>query len=529
LSFNIMAQWEMVQKTGLASTATSLNYYNGTLFCSTSGGLYYSTSNNGDDWMIYNNLTLNISDFDVTKDGFEIAVVANTANKSRIIKRNGSSWDTLFSGSTKWMHEFFEHENGGKVFWFVGGWDVDGIYRSADSGVTWTLYNTMSVIEDKPSASTIGLCKASSNRFIARKFMTLSNGLLVCAYKNVIQYSNDNGVTWHWRYGNYLLNTAQSNIGGISEREYNGKNFFFLSTDVTSGGFYRMGYSPISIDSFAYNWTATGENLPVNGGSSVSHVSAGDSLLFATGMLGLNVSYNNGLDFSTSVLDNILATNVGGELKVFGNNLYTLRSGDIYRYNLTDGISWNNAELADTSYNSINFMYNVTRYGNLYYVVLPKDSAMPNRDQIINGLTARNDIASITGNVSVSSLTNASKIISGLNSDQNYTLYSVVKSKVLTYSPITSLSFTTKSIPTQISQFKESKVNVYPNPASELLLIETNDIVNVNIVNSAGIKVKQINNVSGNITIDISTLYKGSYFVIIESPISRTIRKVLIY
>jgi len=529
ISYHLMGQWDTLQKTGMAVSPSSLRMFNDTLFAVTNQGLYFSASKNGDDWSLYNNLSLNTFDFDITSDGFQIAVVYNVANKSRIIKRNGNNWDTLFAGSTKWLNEFYEHQDKGKKYWFASAWNADGIYRSADSGATWTLYNTISANEDLTTAPTTGLAEFSSNRLIASKFLTLSNDILVCAYKNVLQYSTDNGLSWHWRYGDYMLNTEESNIGRISERSYNGQKYFFMSTDVTSASFYRMGHCSISIDSLGVYWTEKGSDIPINGASSVSHVSAGDSLIFATGKAGMNVSYNNGDNFSTSIVDNLTTSTFGSELYNFDDFIYVTNNGNTYRYSLKEGINWTKALLADTTYNSINFQYNASRYGNLYYVVLPEDSLAPSRTQILNGKTAGNITATIKGNTAVIKGINAFTLINGLSDETNYVLYSVIKSKVLTYSTVINQTFRTKAMPTSIANYNDFNLKVYPNPTCDYLFVETTEPCTISIVNTMGILERKLNNIEGSVKIDINHLSKGAYIIIIEGNTSTKTQKIVIY
>ena len=73
--------------------------------------------------------------------------------------------------------------------------------------------------------------------------------------------------------------------------------------------------------------------------------------------------------------------------------------------------------------------------------------------------------------------------------------------------------------------FSETNFNLYPNPATKSLTIETSKNATVEIVNMQGQLVKAIPNISNKTSIDISGLQDGMYFVKLTTDEGSVVRK----
>ncbi len=75
-----------------------------------------------------------------------------------------------------------------------------------------------------------------------------------------------------------------------------------------------------------------------------------------------------------------------------------------------------------------------------------------------------------------------------------------------------------------------SKFNVYPNPATSVIFIESvmNETAQVNIVDITGRSVKQFETTNNVSTVSIQDINKGIYFVIIEQDGSRMVEKLVV-
>lgn len=119
-------------------------------------------------------------------------------------------------------------------------------------------------------------------------------------------------------------------------------------------------------------------------------------------------------------------------------------------------------------------------------------------------------------------------ILSGLDPETEYDLYVIavcdLNEALISYSP--PVSFTTGIL--GASSFETIIFSATPNPASELVFVETNvTIENVEIYNMLGQKVLQNSPLSNEFTLNVSNLEKGTYFIRATSNNLVTTKKLL--
>ncbi len=97
--------------------------------------------------------------------------------------------------------------------------------------------------------------------------------------------------------------------------------------------------------------------------------------------------------------------------------------------------------------------------------------------------------------------------------------------------------FTTKQLPkptignnTVVEQVRTTKFNVFPNPSSDILFIETmgNNVDKLEIMNLLGEKVLEMNNLGNNPQINVSEIKSGIYIVNIYNKNGKSTEKVMI-
>jgi hypothetical protein len=103
--------------------------------------------------------------------------------------------------------------------------------------------------------------------------------------------------------------------------------------------------------------------------------------------------------------------------------------------------------------------------------------------------------------------------------------------KGLSYYRITQVDFNGKQevfpvMTIQIQSFHD--IEIYPNPVSDVLNINLNTSGMLFIYNSTGQLVQQQLLIGGNTLFDIRNFQKGLYFFVIQSPVDRISKQVLI-
>jgi hypothetical protein len=394
-----------------------------------------------------------------------------------------------------------------------------------DSGDAWTVYNTVSPVENGT-----GLADYSGNRLVALNFSKLANGFVVCKYKNSIQLSEDNGETWTWRIGNYAVNLGQSNIGSLFEHEFDGKNYLHLMTDVTSAGLWSTGFSEVT-DTVGKEWVEAGYGIQrKTTGTSISGTSYTDSLIFATGLVDISVSHDNGATYRT-INDNLsdLSNLSNSCLQAVEDRLYCIMSNkEVYYYDLTVGVNWNaTPTLSDTTTASVNINYEADRYGLVYWVIVPTGSSAPTAKQIVEGKNADDIPLMLSGSADVVANSPGANLINNLNANTEYDLYTVVESKILKTTPVHKLSFKTKDDVNTDNISNADILSFYPNPNDGEFVIDAgNETVMVTITNIKG-EIVYENLISGESLVN-TDLNFGIYIINIKGDKLNLIEKLVI-
>lgn len=77
---------------------------------------------------------------------------------------------------------------------------------------------------------------------------------------------------------------------------------------------------------------------------------------------------------------------------------------------------------------------------------------------------------------------------------------------------------------------EENNIEIYPNPASSNIYVETGDNeCDILIYNSLGQIVKTMSSVSGKVSVDVNDMNSGIYFIKIKGSSLNEVRNVVIY
>ena len=157
----------------IRATITSMNVYGNTLYCTTSNGRYYYTTD-GVYWSIIQNTnTINFADYLLISNN---KIIMSTNEGLYESFNNGASWTLNNSGISALQIRSLNFNNN----YLFAGSDRQGIFRSSDNGLSWTEINN-------------GL--ANLNAFTIFNIVIVGNYLFISTYDGVY-VSTNNGDTW---------------------------------------------------------------------------------------------------------------------------------------------------------------------------------------------------------------------------------------------------------------------------------------------------------------------------------------------
>ncbi len=90
----------------------------------------------------------------------------------------------------------------------------------------------------------------------------------------------------------------------------------------------------------------------------------------------------------------------------------------------------------------------------------------------------------------------------------------------------TSICYTITGV--SVKEITNTSINIYPNPTSDIITIEGEEINNVNVTDINGKIVKQLINSDKQVTIDLTENAKGIYFVSVETNKEIFIKKIVL-
>jgi hypothetical protein len=424
---------------------------NGKLYAMTGDGIYESASGNGNDWIKFGT-GLNGS---VNRYSLVFGTLGTFAASSDgvLYKLNGTAWEPMIIDvpgnladvpASAGINEIEEVTNGANTYLFGSAWSSAGVYRY--DGSNWTIYMDTAVIQNTPGL--LFNSADTSQRVIGRMFTYhQASNKLFCFHKNRIQVSSDMGLTWTWRLGNYALNTGTSNIRGATIFSYEGIDYLYIASDITSGGlwsFARTIVNPDPNDSVALVWermlSTSGENR---------EIATYGNLMFVRGTTA-DLTTNSGLYITKDggITRNLFQTNLTvlnvNEIETLGDYLYAVATDKkIYKYDLKTAPVVNSATNTDITVNSALLTVNSTRPGQAHYVILPKTATAPSKTQIMAGLDANNDPVVLKGSFNLMHNVDTNTTITGLADSVNYTCYIVAEDEVTNTSGISTIDFTT--------------------------------------------------------------------------------------
>lgn len=82
---------------------------------------------------------------------------------------------------------------------------------------------------------------------------------------------------------------------------------------------------------------------------------------------------------------------------------------------------------------------------------------------------------------------------------------------------------------TEIRNTSENRVIVYPNPANEYLIVNSNEnIVDLTLMSVDGKQLQRFSQLNNNARIDVSALAPGIYFITINTPSGRSVQRLVV-
>lgn len=531
------------EKVTLASI-NGFKEYEGKLYALTSSGVYVSQTGDGGDWVrLGNGLNSNVSGKSLSFGALGTFATSDGA----LFKLNGTNWETVDINlpGMLWDHPQYsqivdieQFNNGTKTCLFGSAWRSAGIYRY--DGDQWDLYATSTVNDvttaltgDADSGLTLSVANDSTQAVIAGKFMydAVSNTLM-CFGKNTIQYSFDFGNSWQWRMQNYNIRLNQGNIRAAEMKNTGSQKFVFIGTDATFGGAWTMGKTEIGTmpENVGGNWV---NMTPIASNTEVRDIMLWDNSPLIIIRNSSSSSGTSAIRLSTDdgVTSTLFETGLGSKANIISMGLYGdyvyvgTTTNQIQRYNVKSApvfVSPTPAISAVTS-NTANFKATISAQSKVYYVVVPKDAAVPTLSQIIVGKDAADAIPVAAGNaVSVASV-EMELPVSGLNPNTEYTLYAVAVSETAVTSEVVTLNFAT-TLGTDLESL-QSRVKIYPNPTSGIVNVSTNssNTTQIKVYNTQGSEVLSVYGKS-NIKLDLSNLSQGVYFIKVDNTFFKTIK-----
>jgi len=428
----------------------------GKLYARTDEGYYVSNSGNGGDWVPLGTGLDNSQTSYLTVGNSGTWAVSN----SMIWKLNGANWEVknqdfandFFDMDKCNFQNVYEFNDGVNDVVIAGGWSNSAIFKSTDGGGTWATYDIATL-----TAGSTGLYFNSttdqSQKIIFYEFAASKKypGLIMATHKNRTQFSYDAGANWTWRLGNYKLNTGTSNIRSVLFRQYQGQEYFFMVTDITSGGLWSMANSVVDgTTNTGSVWTDLSAS---SGGESRNICEYSENLMFwrSGNPQVIRKSEDNGV--TSEVFDTGLPRANASSLiynNVVGQYMYASLNNDanvtVYRYDLsvTPAFVSSYPSISAFGVMSANILAKSTIPGKFYYVVLNPAAPAPNKDQIVAGKDGNGNAAIKFGASSVVlGNTDANVFLGSLLSGTTYKIYVVAKSEVVTFSDVVALDLTT--------------------------------------------------------------------------------------
>ena len=138
-------------------------------------------------------------------------------------------------------------------------------------------------------------------------------------------------------------------------------------------------------------------------------------------------------------------------------------------------------------------------------------------------------IGTTTTNCTRQTVTGTSYTITGLEEESQYVVYvQAVCAEGIVSDWTSGVDFTTET--QGIEDVDNAAITLYPNPASSTVTIEAmnSEQLTVNIVDMNGRQVYSGNTANGSLTVDVSGMAQGAYFVRITGERVNAIRKLIV-
>lgn len=519
------------------------------IFAGTFDGEIYLSTNNGANWNLVltdlpnpNHTSIHINTILLN----DTNIYAGTDEGIYLSTNNGKSWSSLNTTNLTDTKILSLAVSGMNIFAAT----PTGIFYSADNGLNWTTANNglpkfpikSIVIKDTNNiyAGTYGFFHSANG---GNNWIPKNNGLLamhvnslvttdtsvVAATEGGIYFSNNTIERWY-----SSANNGERGLYNVSALAKNDKNLF------ATGTYYNNNMN-ISSDN-GVSWIKRNYGLQ---NVSVKSISCSDSIIVAGTGYGVYLSSNNGdIWEKTSIGDYIYTTAVSGTNYIVGGYCFCGASSGSRLYLSTDnGKSWVNKtkylgymEVSALAMNDSNIIIGNSKgiffssdYGNTWIlksnslINLTINSIFIDGLNIIvgtsNGILKSNNNGNSWEDISFG-LSNRKVLSIAINN--TYAFVGTAGSSVWKR-PLNELI-------TNIEPSPEYLINIYPNPVSAKLTIETKDLTKGSILSILNINGQELINQQLNDSktqIDVSKLTSGIYFVKIINDGIIEIRKVI--
>ena len=340
ISYDYGATWQDITF-GLSNPFPDILLANDNMIITRTNDIFLKEKING-SWGIWKDIW-NVSPLLYpTSIGFNnnsILFISNT-NKIYSSTDKGENWGTIPFDSTIAFYKIVSFDNN---FYLC---TYKGLFKSTDSGITWTNYLDNYFIKDVYVKNSTIVVSAADNNF---------DGLLI---------SSDNGNTW--------LNTSNNYYDSSISNLFIKDNLIFIATQI--GGIFRSS-------DLGQNWKPCNKNLVPVGVN--SFLIDNEKIILSNDMIGVFNSSNNGLTWSHNSVP-LISDIISKSNSIFGIGLI---NGNSY-YSTNFGTDWITLPYGGQSLSTVsvdNYLYSVNYYISKWNEITPS-TIFSNAPEFLNNI-----------------------------------------------------------------------------------------------------------------------------------------------
>ncbi len=508
------------------------------------GGIY-KTIDNGTSWFPVNTglpVGNNVIGSIVVKDTVIFAGIFSVGNGFKVYKSDdhGANW-TLCSGISNEIYKLVICDN--KIYIGTNNgvyYSTDGVvWASVNTGLSNTIVTTLAVNGLDIFAGTLGgvflltsgdsAWSSVNNGMTANKinsFSNVGNNLFAGSETAGVFLTTDNGNTWD----------AKNN--GLSD-------LHIISMCTGGTNVYAGGYGSVHKTSdYGDNWSSTNAGVPFN---EVNTIVASGSNVFIGTYSGVSRSFDGGTTWSASNTG-LSSTDVRSITISETNDIYAAIDNVGVFMSTNNGSNWTNISNGFVGINDVNCL----AASDIYIIAGLNDFNPPVITSNDYGTTWKVGSNGLFGHTVNTLRTIGNSVFAGLNDGVFYTnnngddwidmcqglpansVISIGRDDSCIYAGVSGNGIWKRPISDFGIDFVEIYITdlptdpkIFPNPASEILFLETDENVTVEIINMQGQIVETLLLTGKTNTVDISGLKRGVYSLRIKTESGITVRKLI--